>query len=301
MNQQLKDRPNKIFVWTICHFYKSTIMNFIANQILTIIFLLFFSVSFSQTAMSDSLRGEFTYLLQYRPNTINRDYVNKELFSLQISDRRAFFISENRLKFDSIFTAQFNNKKNNTFNVDMRGLPPTKFKFLIIQTNDNSQFYEAAGMTLLSYNIPVISNWKLVDETKVINSFTCKKAEVRYKGRDWTAWYSTEIPLPYGPYKFSGLPGLIVKITDKTRDYDFELVKSVSSSNLKGKLVRMNKARYHNAKLVTKKELTQAIISAKENAKYELERMGTVFSDDQKRQKINETDKKGYNPIELED
>ena len=29
--------------------------------------------------------------------------------------------------------------------------------------------------------------------------------------------------------------------------------------------------------------------------------MGTVFSDDQKRQKISETEKKGYNPIELED
>jgi GLPGLI family protein len=182
----------------------------------------------------------------------------------------------------------------------MRGLPPSKFKFLIIQTNDNSQFYEAAGMTLLSYNTPVIGNWKLANETKVINSIVCKKAEISYKGREWTAWYSTEIPLPYGPYKFSGLPGLIVKITDKTGDYDFELVKSVSSSNLKGKLVRINKARYRNAKLVTKKELTQAIISAKENAKYELERIGTVFSDDQKRQKISETEK-GYNPIELED
>lgn len=276
-------------------------MNFIKNQILTIIFLLFFSVAFSQTATSDSLRGEFTYLLQYKPNTLNRDYVYKELFSLQISDKRAFFISENRLKFDSIFMSQFNNKKDNSFNVDMRGLPPSKFKFLIIQTNDNSQFYEAAGMTLLSYNTPVIGNWKLVDETKVINSIVCKKAEVSYKGREWTAWYSTEIPFPYGPYKFSGLPGLIVKITDKTEDYDFELVKSVSSYNLKGKLVRINKARYHNAKLVTKKELAQAIISSKENSKYELERMGTVFSDDQKRQKISETEKKGYNPIELED
>lgn len=276
-------------------------MDFLKNKILTVIFLLFFSISFSQAFASDSLRGEFTYLLQYKPNTINKDYVYKELFSLQISDKRAFFISDNRLKFDSIFTTQFNNKKDGAFNVDMRALPPSKFKFLIIQTNDNSQFYEAAGMTLLSYNSPVINNWKLVDETKVINSILCKKAEVSYKGREWIAWYSTEIPLPYGPYKFSNLPGLIVKITDKTGDYDFELVKSVSSSNLKGKLVRINKARYHNAKLVTKKDLTQALINARENVKYELERTGTVFSDNQKIQKISETEKKGYNPIELED
>jgi GLPGLI family protein len=274
-------------------------MNLRKKRILAIIFLLnFFSVSFSQTADADSLRGAFTYLMQYKPNTLSSDYVIKELYSLQISDNRAFFISENKLKFDSAFTAQY---KQNSSTFDFRSMPISRSNFLIIQTNNKSQFYEAIGMTMLSYDSPVIDNWRLVDETKVINSFTCKKAEGRYKGRDWTAWYSTEIPFPYGPYKFSGLPGLIVKITDKTGDYDFELVKSVPSSKLKRKTITVNKARFQNAKLVTKKELTQARKNFRENAKNELESMGTVFSDGQNRQKINETDKKGYNPIELED
>lgn len=280
-------------------FYKKTIMNFTKKQILTILFLFFFSVSFSQTATSDSLRGEFTYLLQYKPNTLNRDNVYKEIFTMQISDKRAFFISENRLKFDSLFMEQYNKNRSN-FNIDMRGMPSSKFKFLIIQTNDNSEFYESVGTTLLSYNTPVIRDWKLIDETKVINSINCKKAEVHYKGRDWTAWYSTEIPFPYGPYKFNGLPGLIVKITDKTGDYDFELVKSVSSAKLKGKIITINKRHYQNAKLVTKKELVQATANYRDNIKYELEKTGTVFSEDQNRPKISETEKKGYNPIELE-
>ncbi|MGL6129960.1 GLPGLI family protein [Chryseobacterium artocarpi] len=274
-------------------------MNFTKKQTLTILFLFFFSFLFSQTITSDALRGEFTYLLQYKPNTLNRDNVYKELFTMQISDKRAFFISENRLKFDSLFMGQYNKNRSN-FNIDMRGLPSSKFKFLIIQTNDNSEFYESVGTALLSYNTPVIRDWKLIDETKVINSISCKKAEVHYKGRDWTAWYSMEIPFPYGPYKFSGLPGLIVKITDKTGDYDFELVKSVSSDKLKGKIITVNARHYQNAKLVTKKELTQATKNYRDNIKYELEKMGTVFSEGQNRQKISETDKKGYNPIELE-
>ncbi|OCA76353.1 hypothetical protein BBI01_06570 [Chryseobacterium artocarpi] len=274
-------------------------MNFTKKQTLTILFLFFFSFLFSQTITSYALRGEFTYLLQYKPNTLNRDNVYKELFTMQISDKRAFFISENRLKFDSLFMEQYNKNRSN-FNIDMRGLPSSKFKFLIIQTNDNSEFYESVGTALLSYNTPVIRDWKLIDETKVINSISCKKAEVHYKGRDWTAWYSMEIPFPYGPYKFSGLPGLIVKITDKTGDYDFELVKSVSSDKLKGKIITVNARHYQNAKLVTKKELTQATKNYRDNIKYELEKMGTVFSEGQNRQKISETDKKGYNPIELE-
>lgn len=68
-------------------------MNLRKKRILAIVFLLnFFSVSFSQTADGDSLRGSFTYLMQYKPNTLSPDYVIKELYSLQISDKRAFLL-----------------------------------------------------------------------------------------------------------------------------------------------------------------------------------------------------------------
>jgi GLPGLI family protein len=277
-------------------------MNFIKRRIFKIIFLFAFSVVFCQTAKTDSLQGKFTYLLQYKPNTLNRDYIIKELFSLQISDKRAFFISEDKLKFDSAFIAKFNQDKSH---IDLSNMP-SRSNFLIVQTNTDSQFYEPIGMALLSYDSPVINNWKLLNETKVINSIICKKAEVRYKGRDWTAWYATNIPFPYGPYKFSGLPGLIVKITDKTGDYDFELVKSLASSNLRGKIIPINMQHFERAKVVTKEELVRARANFRENSKYQLESMGTVFSQDPKdnareRQKMNEIQKKGHNPIELED
>lgn len=273
-------------------------MNLIKKQIL-VVFSLIFSIFSCQTSQSDSLRGEFTYLLKYKSNTLNPDYITKELFSLQISNSRAFFISENKLKFDSAFSAEYNR---NSSVIDMSRIPAAKSNFLIIQTTDNVQFYETVGMTLLSYHDPVINDWKLIDETKVINSIVCKKAETRFKGRDWTAWYSAEIPFPYGPYKFSGLPGLIIKITDKTEDYDFEMVKSIPSSKVRGRMVSVKKVRYQNTKLVTKKDLVQARTNFRNNAKRELESMGTVFSQDQKgQQKISETQKKGHNPIELED
>lgn len=273
-------------------------MNLIEKHIL-ILFSCLFSIVSSQTIQSDSLRGEFSYLLKYKSNTLTPDYITKEIFSLQISDSRAFFISENKLKFDSAFSVEFNKKSSI---IDMSSIPAAKSNFLIIQTNNNVQFYETVGMTLLSYDSPRIDNWNLINETKTINSIVCKKAEASYKGRVWTAWYSTEIPFPYGPYKFSGLPGLIVKITDKTEDYDFELVRSVPSSKLKGRMVSVKKVRYQNAKLVAKKELVEARTNFRNNARRELESMGTVFSQDQNtRQKVIETQKKGHNPIELED
>lgn len=285
-------------------------MSFIKKNILTIIFLLIFSTSYSQSDKVDSLRGNFTYLLKSKPNSLRPDYVYQELFSLQISDRRSFFISENMLKFDSVFRTEAKPyiKEGSSTVIDFRGktLPKLSSKFIIIQTNDNVQYYSTIGMSLLSYNIAKINNWKLMNEKKIINSLNCKKAEVSFKGRDWIAWYTTEIPFPYGPYKFSGLPGLIVKITDKKGDYDFELVKSIPSNAMKGKIITIDKNRFQNSKWVTKKELDEAKRNFRENISGSMESMGVKFTPEQRenlrqKQKNIEEEKKGYNPLELED
>ncbi|MFP3835658.1 GLPGLI family protein, partial [Chryseobacterium sp. SIMBA_028] len=138
---------------------------------------------------------------------------------LQIGDHRAFFASAVSLKGDSVMATSGTMTHNPDGSITLgwkKGvvIPKTSFTFTIIQSSENIQYFQLAGMSLLTYKEPIIKNWKLIDETKIINTITCKKAEVTFKGRNWTAWYSTDIPFPYGPYKFSGLPGLIIKITD---------------------------------------------------------------------------------------
>lgn len=270
------------------------------KKLLALVFSLIFISSVCQTKKNDSLRGEFTYMMQYKINKLSPDYIIKELFSLQITDNKAFFSSVNRLKRDSAFNTQLIGGHNDNI-LDSRNIPQTRASFLIIQTNTDVQYYGSVSTTLLSYNSPVINNWKLINETKIINSIDCKKAEVKYKGRDWIAWYAPEIPFPFGPYKFSGLPGLIIKITDKTGDYDFELVQSKSNTQLQGKTLVINKGRYENAKLVTKKEFLEARKNFRKNFKFELESAGIILSDSNQNTRIDETEKPGYNPLELEE
>lgn len=64
-----------------------------------------------------------------------------------------------------------------------------------------------------------------------ILGYECQCATMRYAGRNYTAWYATELPLPYGPYKFGGLPGLILKITDDEKQYTWEAIGFEKSSN----------------------------------------------------------------------
>jgi len=41
-------------------------------------------------------------------------------------------------------------------------------------------------------------------------------------GRHWIAWFAPSIPISEGPYKFSGLPGLIIKLSDSNNFWNFE-------------------------------------------------------------------------------
>lgn len=52
--------------------------------------------------------------------------------------------------------------------------------------------------------------WVISDSTSNILGYECIKAETDYHGRHWTAWFSPEIPVSFGPWKLRGLPGLVL-------------------------------------------------------------------------------------------
>ena len=66
--------------------------------------------------------------------------------------------------------------------------------------------------------------WTLKDEKQTICGYQCQRATCHWRGRDYEAWFTSAIPLKSGPWKFGGLPGLIMKIYDTKRLYTWEAV-----------------------------------------------------------------------------
>ena len=66
-------------------------------------------------------------------------------------------------------------------------------------------------------------NWKISTDKKKIGEFQTQKATTHFAGRNWIAWFTTDVPIQDGPYKFSGLPGLIVEIADEKNSHKIEL------------------------------------------------------------------------------
>lgn len=83
---------------------------------------------------------------------------------------------------------------------------------------------------LIKENTPVL-NWKLLEETKRIDDkIILNKAVCYFRGRNYIAWYSVDIPIKAGPWKFQGLPGLIYEIYDETKRYNWFLKKITTSA-----------------------------------------------------------------------
>jgi GLPGLI family protein len=69
-----------------------------------------------------------------------------------------------------------------------------------------------------------VQDWIFFDDTLSVLGYLCQKAICRFRGRDYIAWFAPQIPISNGPWKFGGLPGLILKVYDTAHNYIFECI-----------------------------------------------------------------------------
>ena len=152
------------------------------------------------------------------------------------------------------------------------------------------------------------TDWKLTSETKLIANYKCLKAEmILEKNKIYvndikiTAWFTTEIPVQDGPYKFSGLPGLIVKVEDTKGDYSFDLKESkkineIASFDQRGSTINVKRAAYEKQQAQFQKD-PMAAMNAMGGQRMRIQMDPNQRKQMEERQK--ETTKNNNNPIEL--
>jgi GLPGLI family protein len=205
------------------------------KQKITVFFVLFFTaVSYGQTT-------RFVYETLVNPDSINLVSMKSERTFLDIKGDHSLFISENKLKRDSLF-ASLRSEMKETHKKDEKDFSkleggknhePTFFEYFITKTVPDQKvyYYEKAAGKQIYYREDRSIQWETTNIVEKQNGYSAQKAVTEFGGRVWTAWFTKEIPLSDGPYKFSGLPGLIVKLEDDKGDYKFDLVKKMIVKN----------------------------------------------------------------------
>lgn len=88
---------------------------------------------------------------------------------------------------------------------------------------NNMTVYDHAGSIDYGYYTEPLGEiqWEISDSTKTILGYECVMAETDYHGRHWTAWFTPEVPIQEGPWKLTGLPGLILEASETTGQHSF--------------------------------------------------------------------------------
>ena len=66
--------------------------------------------------------------------------------------------------------------------------------------------------------------WEITDSDSLIIGYNCQMATCQYRGHSWNVWFASDIPVSTGPWKLSGLPGLILKASDTNGMCTFEAI-----------------------------------------------------------------------------
>jgi GLPGLI family protein len=173
--------------------------------------------------------NRFVYQVTMKPDAENKTDIKTENAYLDISPEKSVFYSENRIKRDSIMQRAFQGGGGRaSINRDQMESLRTNISYSIEKdkTNQKTYFKDRIGRDIYSYEEDRPLNWKIESETRKIGDYKVQKAETDFGGRKWTAWFTTDLPYQDGPYKFGGLPGLIVKVEDDKGDYSFDLIKN---------------------------------------------------------------------------
>lgn len=124
-----------------------------------------------------------------------------------------------------------------------------RVKDLITRTDVISDLFIKTEEPLNSFK------WNISPETRTFFGYKVQKATTNYGCRDWVAWFTPDLPWSEGPYKFNGLPGLIVMVSDTKGNFLFEI--SGLALAEKGEKVLQNKD-VESFPLVTKADLVKA-------------------------------------------
>ncbi|SHI96550.1 GLPGLI family protein [Mesonia phycicola] len=129
---------------------------------------------------------------------------------------------------ESYFTLEFNDKGAITsyipmMEIDHHRLLPKDYIMLGEYLFKENILYETRSIGKEKYYVKmnISHKWELIDEYKTILGYKCQKAKTHFNTGKRVipiiAWFTIDIPVSYGPYRYFGLPGLILEIKELGR------------------------------------------------------------------------------------
>lgn len=198
------------------------------------LFLLLFVASTSVAQIikdKESAILEVHYMKTWVTDTLeNRSY--SEDMTLRVGKTAAMFYPPKRMWADSLLQTNFElheklyREMNPPGQIEYKPLGGLEREYLFRNINAGETIvYRKMGGEAYAYTESTeMPAWHIQSETKEVMGYSCQLATCDFRGRQWYAWFSTDIPVNEGPWKLFGLPGLVLEAYDSKKHYAYKAV-----------------------------------------------------------------------------
>ena len=182
----------------------------------------------SKTTPIDKVRFNVQYEMSFIQDTSNPEQIMEETMILKVGEKTSQFYSYTRFISDSLLRIQLAQSGGMIRREGQQGGSSNQGGQINYQIFKN---YPAGKVTTLDRIGPSqfrceetneCPEWEILPDTATMLSYLCYKATSRFKGRDYTIWFTPDIPRSEGPWKLCGLPGLILYAEDSQKHFVFE-------------------------------------------------------------------------------
>lgn len=162
----------------------------------------------------------FIYEYKFVTDSTNKNNADQDIMYLDIAKKGSKFYSKKLFIADSIREDRIAKGMH-----DFSGIDYGKISFSVEKSYPDYKilFFNPLEVDYYKVTDHRKMDWKILPEKEKIGEFNAQKATTDFAGRQWTAWFVPDLPIQDGPYKFHGLPGMIIKIEDKTQSHSFVL------------------------------------------------------------------------------
>lgn len=172
--------------------------------------------------------NRFFYEYKFIPDSNNKEDVKTEMMMLDIDKNGSSYYSRDKFVADSTGKAELEKQlKAGSGNISINKRErPGQVSYKVTKQYPDFKTYLFRSISTDKYKIKEDQKpeWKILPEKQKIGAYQAQKATASFGGREWTAWFTTDIPFQDGPYIFYGLPGLIVKIEDTTGSHIMTMI-----------------------------------------------------------------------------
>jgi len=184
-------------------------------------FCLFFISLNCESQAVDSIKAKIFYNYYYTKDPVTK-VKESESFILAIGNSLTKYFSYTKYKRDSIIeeTARKGQSFESISHIALANSSAT----IIYRDVLDKTMSVATELVGDKYSYPEEFNfsWKVMADTMLVQGYHCQKAVTDFRGRQYIAWFTSSIPVSTGPWKFFGLPGLIMSVYDTDKYFVFE-------------------------------------------------------------------------------